>query len=315
MRRALAAAAAAVLLAAGAAAAQEALVATPAEPFLIEGAARTPDGLVLSSVHRARLFRVGAGGALTPFGPEGLQGVFGIAADPGLGVLWAASSPTPHDTETDRPAELLKLDLRTGEVLHRYPGPGGEHAFGDVAVGPDGTVFVADGGTRALLVLRPDAAQLETLVTLPERGSPQGMAVSADGRVLVFSNYGTGLHRIDLSEGWDRRDFTAETLTPIPAPEGAELRGVDGLVRHGDQILAIQNGTRTHRVLRLTLATDWAAVTAVTALVEGLEEPTTGFVEDGALVFVSRSQWTDFDREGQPTSEAPPPAVVSRLPL
>ncbi|MDP3803440.1 SMP-30/gluconolactonase/LRE family protein [Brevundimonas sp.] len=305
---------------AGAAAAQspETLVTTPSEPLLIESVARGADGgLILSSIHKARLMRVGADGALTPFGPEDRQAMFGLAADPARGDLWVASSPSPADERTDGPAELIRIDAATGAVRAAHAADGLEHAYGDVAVGPDGTVFVADSKGRRILALRPGAANPEPLALLSGQGSPQGMAVSADGRWLVFADYRSGLHRIDLSEGYAARDFTAAPPPALPGPEGAELRGIDGLARHGDHIIAIQNGTRTHRVLRLTLNADWSAVTARDPVIEGppLEEPTTGFVEGDSLVFVSRSQWTDFGPDGRPTTATPAPAVVSRLSL
>lgn len=320
--RAFATAAATLVLAfgAGATAAQtpDPLVTTPSEPLLIESVARGPDGaLIVSSIHKGRLMRVGADGTLAPFGPEGRQAMFGLAADPAHGVLWVASSPSPADEQTDRPAELIQLDAATGAVRASYAAQGLEHAWGDLAVGPDGTVFVADSKGQRILALRPGAANPEPLAILSGRASPQGMAVSADGRWLVFADYSSGLHRIDLSEGYAARDFSAAPSSPLPGPEGVELRGIDGLARYGDQIIAIQNGTRTHRVLRLTLNADWSAVMDRDAVVEGppLEEPTTGFVEGDALIFVSRSQWTDFGPDGQPTSATPAPAVVSRLPL
>lgn len=294
------------------------LAETPAEPWLIEGAARDADGgLILSSIHRAGLYRVGADGAPSPFGPTDRQAMFGIVSDPERGALWVASSPSPNDDRPDGPAQLLKLDPATGAVLAAYGVDGEGAAFGDVALGPDGAVYVGDGGARRVLVLRPGAERLEPLVLLPERGSPQGMVVSPDGRWLVFANYGTGLHRIDLTEKAAVHDFSAGGLEALPAPEGAELRGIDGLVRRGDRIIAIQNGTRTPRLLSLTLTPDWSAVTGREALIEGapLSEPTTGFLEGDALVFVSRSQWTDFDRDGRPTSPTPAAAVVSRLSL
>lgn len=296
----------------------ETLATTPNLPLLIEGVARDADGaLVVSSVRGGVLRRVTPEGALAPFGPEGGQAMFGLAADPARNALWVASSPSNFDDQADRPGELLRIDAATGELTGTYVAEGPDHAFGDVAVGPDGAVFVGDAKSQQVLVLAPGATRLEVLADLPDTGSSQGMAVSADGRWLVFSDYRTGLHRLDLSQGYGRRDFTAETFIPLAAPEGAELRGIDGLARQGDRIVAIQNGTRTPRVLRLTLAEDWSAVTAREALLEGdpLSEPTTGFVEGDALVFVSRSQWTDFGPDGRPTSTEPAPAVISRLPL
>ena len=300
---------------AGPAAAQSApqtLAFTPDEPFLVESVARFADGaLVVSSVHRAAIYSVGSGGALTPFGEPAGQGVFGLATDAERGVIWAAVSPTPYDQAEDQPAALLQLDARTGLVLATYNPEGAGAALGDVALGPDGSVYVGDTGLRRVLRLAPGGSTLTTLAQLGERGSPQGMAVSPDGRWLVFADYGSGLRRLDLSANG------ASEAAVLPGPEGAELRGIDGLVRDGEAIIAIQNGTRTPRVLRLTLNADWSAVAAREALVEGepLVEPTTGFIEGAALVFVSRSQWTEFGQDGRPTSEHPPGAVVSRLSL
>lgn len=297
----------------------ETLASTPGAPLLIEGVARDGAGaLILSSVHEGRLMRVAPDGALTEFGPAGRQAMFGLVADPARGDLWVASSPADHDDQPDRPAELLRIDAATGDVRAAYAADGLGHAFGDVAVGPDGAVFVGDTKAGQVLVLRPDGTALEVLAALPERASPQGMAVSPDGRWLVFSNYGTGLHRLEIGGGrYERRDFTAETFRPLPGPEGAELRGIDGMVRRGDRIIAIQNGTRTQRVLSLALDADWSTVTVREPLIEGtpLSEPTTGFIEGDSLVFVSRSQWTDFGPDGRPTSAQPAPAVISRLSL
>ena len=297
----------------------ETLASTPGAPLLIEGVARDGSGaLILSSVHEGRLMRVAADGALTAFGPAGRQAMFGLVADPARGALWVASSPTDHDDQEDRTAELLQINAVTGEVLAAYAADGLDHAFGDVAMGPDGAVFIGDTKAAQVLVLRPGGTALEVLADLPERGSPQGMVVSPDGRWLVFSDYGTGLHRLEIGGGrYERRDFTADTFIPLPGPEGVELRGIDGMVRRGDRIIAIQNGTRTQRVLSLALDADWSAVTVREPLIEGapLSEPTTGFIEDDSLVFVSRSQWTDFGPDGQPTSPTPAPAVISRLSL
>ncbi len=310
------AAGAALALCAGAAAAQslETLVTTPSEVLMIESVARDADGaLILSSVYTGRLFEVGADGGLTQILEDPELGFYGLAADPERGVLYAVAAARPGQDAEVAETALLKIDLASGAVLDRASPEGLGHRFGDVTVGPDGTVYAAD--IKALKIWRwAPGGRIETIATLPERASPQGMAVSADGRWLVFADYRDGLHRLDLSQG--PVTFTAETYQALAKPDEGEVRGIDGLARQGNAILALQNGTQTNRVLRLTLNPDWSAITAREALVEGapLNDPTTGFVEGDSLIFVSRSQWTDYGRDG-PTTLTPAPAIVSRLSL
>lgn len=306
----------ALALGAGAASAQslETLVTTPSEPLIIESVARDAEGaLILSSVHAGRLYEVGADGRMTAILEDPELGFYGLAADPDRRVLYAAAAVRPGGDADAAETLLLRIDLASGAVLDRSSPEGIGHRFGDVAVGPDGTAYVADIKALRIWRWRP-GGKLEPLVILPEGASPQGMAVSGDGRWLVFADYRNGLHRIDLSQG--PVTLTAAAYQAMAKPDEGELRGIDGLARHGDAILAMQNGTRTNRVLRLTMTADWSAVTAREALVEGapLNDPTTGFVEGDSLVFVSRSQWTDFGRDG-PTTPTPAPAVVSRLSL
>lgn len=307
----------ALALVAGAASAQslETLVATPAEPMTIEGVARGSDGaLILSSVWLGRLYRAEADGRLTSIleaDPD--MGFYGLAADPERSVLYAVSAERPSRTGP-KGTSLLKIDLATGAVLDRATPPAPQHRFGDVAVGPDGSAYVADSRSVRIFVWRPGRA-LETLAILPEGASPQGMAVSPDGRWLILADYRTGLHRIDLAAAAQGPlTLTAETYQPMTPPDAGELRGIDGLARRGDTIMAMQNGTQTHRVLRVTMNPDWSAITRREALHEGapLDDPTTGFVEGDSLIFVSRSQWSDFTLDGAKTP-TPAPAVVSRL--
>ena len=283
----------------------------PAEPVLIEAAAIDGEGrLLVSSVHLGGVHRLGADGEMDRLTPaDAGRGVFGLVADPERGWLWAASTDSAFDTAEGGGAALLKLDLATGRLLGRYEAGDGDHAFGDLALGPDGAVYISDSVAREVLRLSPGGSGLETVATFPERGSPQGLAIWPEGGWLIVADYPTGLHRITLATG---------ERAQVAGPEGVELRGLDGLVLAPDgRVIAIQNGTATPRVLALTMSPDWTSVLAVERLVEGepLSEPTTGLIHDGALVFVSRSQWTDFGPEGQPRTPTPEPAVISRLRL
>ena len=243
-----------------------------------------------------------------------VDGVMGLALDAPRRVLWAASSGMPQakDLPPDRKgrAALLKIDLRSGKVLQRYPAPADrERAFGDVAVAPDGTVYVSDATAGEIWRLPAGGSTLELLVAAGVLGSPQGLVLSPDGRRMIVADYSSGLHVVDLGSG---------AVSRLPVPANTSLVGTDGVLRHGGDLVAIQNGVTPQRVLRLTMDPGFGRVerwAPIAANLPQLSEPTTGTIQDGALVFVARSQWTDFREDGALRSITPGPAVIARLPL
>ena len=187
------------------------------------------------------------------------------------------------------------------------PPDDGDHAFGDVALGPDGAVYVSDSLSGQVLRLPPGAETLQSLVPAGFLGSPQGIVVAEDGTSLIVADYSSGLHRVSLTDG---------AVTRLSAPADAVLVGIDGLIPMNGGVLALQNGVQPHRVLRLTLSATQTAVTRVEVLaanLDDLNEPSTGLALNGDLVFVSRTQWGAFDGEGQRRVQDPAPTVISRL--
>lgn len=252
-------------------------------------------------------------GGVSPFlQPDAeIGGVLGLAMDDPAGVLWAATAPLPpamQGRSADAPAPasaLLKIDAASGRVLARYPAPAGRMP-GDVTLAPDGTVYVAGGD---LFQLAPGGEALEILLPAGAMRSPQGMAVVPHGDALIVADYSSGLWRVDRASGAAAR---------LEAPADASLIGIDGLISDGRFVYALQNGTAPQRVLKLTPNAGWRRIAAVEVLAANLpqlDEPTTGLLHDGDLVFVSRSQWTEFDGEGAPRTASPEPALISRLRL
>ena len=253
-------------------------------------------------------------GEVSPFltSEAEIGGVLGLAMDASAGVLWAATAPVPpavRGRAADAPplaSALLKIDAASGRVLARYPVPGEDRMLGDVTLARDGTVYVAGGD---LFRLKPGAEALEILLPAGQMRSPQGVAATPDGAALIVADYSSGLWRVDRASGAPAR---------LEAPANASLIGIDGLISDGRFLYALQNGTAPQRVLRLTPDAHWSRIEAVEVLAASLpqiDEPTTGLVHDGELVFVSRSQWSDFDGEGALRTPAPEPALISRLRL
>ena len=254
---------------------------------------------------------------LVPGAAPEIGGVLGMAIDVEAGLLWAATSPLPpavYGLGADAvlpPPELLKIDLATGALLARLAAPSGalERGLGDIVRAPDGTIHVADSVTGELLMLRPGASRLEVLLPAGTLGSPQGMAVTPDGTALIVADYSSGLWRVDRATG---------AATRLPQPAIDSLIGVDGLTTDGRFLYGFQNGVAPQRVLKLTPDAGWMSILTVEVMAANLpmiDEPTTGLVRNSELVFVSRSQWSDFGGDGAQTTAAPAPAIIARLPL
>lgn len=273
------------------------------------------DRWLVSQVRGRTVLVVDPAGATRPLvtSDADIGGVLGLALSPDGETLWAATAPlTPAlaalPGDAPKPVSaLLRIAAADGRILQRYPLTA-EAALGDLALGPDGTVYVSDAVGAAVYRLRPGARALEALVPPGALGSPQGLAVTPGGDALIVADYSSGLWRVDLADGNVRR---------VAAP-GESLIGIDGLMLDGARLYAIQNGTRPQRVLRLGLDAGWTRVEVldvVAANLPELDEPTTGSVLDGELVFVARSQWSDFDAEGAPRTADMAPARIVRLKL
>lgn len=296
------------------------LVASLPAGYLVESVARDEarGRWLVSSIVWRTIMEVSDEGVITPFLGEVpvTAGILGLAIDAGRGWVWAASAPLPpaatHWTEGSTPPRtaLLRIELATGQINAWFEAPEGDgHNFGDVALGPDGTVYVADASGQVFRVRPEMEATLESVAAAGPIASPQGMVVTPDGEALIVADYSSGLHRVDLGTG---------AVTRLAQPAEASLIGIDGLASDGTAIYAIQNGVAPQRVLKLTLDAGWTRIDGVKVLAANLpeiDEPTTGLVHDGGLVFVSRSQWSDFEENGALKDGADRPAIIARLRL
>lgn len=288
-------------------------VADFAGPVLAESVAfdaRT-SRLLVSQIHARRIVAIDRDGAVSNFTApaDDVWGVFGIAIDARRRVLWALTAATPQAkgvaTADLGATALLRIDLDTGKILARHapPADGTKRQLGDLTVGPDGAVYAANALGGEIWRLEPGAKALDRLVSSPELGSPQGLALAADGKHLLVADYSSGLHVIDLASG---------AVSPVAALPDVTLLGVDGLARAGQSLIAVQNGVAPQRLLQLWPTPDGKRLTRVetlTANLPDLDEPTSGALRGADFVFVARSQWTDFGDDGLKTGE-PEPARI-----
>jgi len=134
--------------------------------------------------------------------------------------------------------------------------------------------------------------------------------MAADETTLIVADYSHGLLRIDPGTG---------SVSPLESPGGVTMLGIDGLARHGRDLIAIQNGGVVPRVIRIRLDPGERAIVGIEVLDRNVaiaDEPTLGVVVGDQFYYVANSQWEKRDEGGTPRPGAAlAPTIVLRLPL
>ncbi|HEY0437784.1 MAG TPA: hypothetical protein VGC92_14175 [Phenylobacterium sp.] len=281
--------------------------------FIAEGVAVVPRGLLLvSGVEGRTILRLTPMGAAPWLKGRAEGGLFGMAVDAAHDRLWVAETGGAKVPGGAGPAAtgVLEVRLSDGRVLQRHPAPndGKDHWIGDVALAADGTVYASDSVGGLVYRLRPGGGGLEVTSDTGLR-SPQGLVPTSDGKGLILADYATGLHVVDLATG---------AVGPAMPAGGKDLRGIDGLKRHGGDLIATRNGTDPQVIMRLTLARGERDIAAWEYVARGpqvLEDLSLGDVDRDRFVFVARSGWAAFDDDGHPNGKPHLTSVIAALPL
>ena len=256
---------------------------------------------LVSSVRQGKVIAVERDGRRRDFArldQEG-WGVLAVVADSARRRLWATVSALPQakgytPADSGRTA-LLAFDLGSGDLARRLelPPDGASHSLGDMALGPDGTLVLSDSRSGELWRLRPDGKALELLVPRDVLVSPQGIAFPPDGRRVLVADYARGMAQVDLATG---------AVSWLPQPSNLAASGIDGLVLVGRDLVALQNGIRPPRVLRLRLDRDHAAIESWSVIEAGtpaLSEPTHGVAVDGWVYYIANAGWDRLEEDGE----------------
>lgn len=254
----------------------------------------------VGSVHQRKIVRRDAAGQLSEFvaeGRDGLASVLGLLCDSERRRLWVTSNGMPHSrniavAELDT-AALFGFDLDSGALLNKIT-LAGKHNLGDLTQAANGDIYASDATGGEIYRLPLGGNALESFARSPWLTSPQGLAFSADGALLYVVDYTFGPLVVDTA---------SREVSQLPSDVPLAITGLDGLVRHGQDLIAVQNGARPHRVLRYRLSADGRRIAAVEVLLANspeFDEPTLGLVIDDAYYLVANSQWARYDRGFKP---------------
>lgn len=255
---------------------------------------------LVGSVVDRQLWSASPGGAWEPLSITNLGSVFGLTVDPARRLLWLASGKVE---QTPDPATafvgLVAISLDNLAEVARYAAPADATSLNDIGIGPDGSIYAADGLGGGIYRLQQGATQIEQLIAPNHLRGPQGIAVSADNKRAYLADYGYGIAILDLETGAMRR---------LSGDEKVMLDGIDGLYWAGRSLVAIQNGIGPQRISRLDLDDSGEHVIRQVTLERANPEwgePTLGQVVDGAFFYISNPQWDRFGEGGVVIGDAP----------
>jgi hypothetical protein len=223
----------------------------------------------------------------------------GIVIDQARRLLWVASGATERTPSRQTAFRgLIAIGLDDLRVVRRLAVKG-DGSPSDLGIGVDGAVYAADPQRGAIYRAVVDNSELSEIVAPGLLNSPQGLAPSADGRLLYVADYGLGIRVIDLEGG-------APAMLTYDAP--AMLDGIDGLVAYERGLIAIQNGVEPRRIIRLGLSGDGKAIARLDVLERAHPEwgePTLGFVLGRDFFYVADGQGDRFGPDGAVIGDKP----------
>lgn len=210
------------------------------------------------------------------------RAAIGMTVDQERNVLWVVSTTfeMAENFQDSGPIEtgLVGFDLTSGAKVAEYAAEATGFGLNDVAVGPNGELY-ASGDT--LQVLDADQDRLVPLTTEPPLFGTNGVAPAAHGRTLFVSSYPVGIAAIDLASGKQRF---------LDMPEDLSLYGVDGMYWDDGDLVAVQNGIRPWRLMRLALNDEETAIVDATIieLANPAITPTTGAIVDDSIYLLGQ---------------------------
>jgi len=249
----------------------------------------------VSSIHLRKIVRRRRDGTSSDFvreGQDGILGTLGLKVDPVRRLLWAISNAAPemkgYSEELDGQSSVFVYDLRSGALVTKVTVGDARNPtlLNDLAVLDDGSVLITDTDRGAIMRVRLGSDSIEPWLPANTFAFPNGIAVVETYLYVADFN---GIAAVDLR---------SRTVTPLPAPDGETLSGIDGMVPYNGSLIAIQNGVGRPRVIRVRLDGEKTSIEGIDVLEAGnpqFDEPTTGAIADGMFYFLANPQLRSFD--------------------
>jgi len=201
---------------------------------------------------------------------------------------------------------LFRLDTHSRKTVAMAVLPASEQplVLGDLEFADEDIIYLTESLVGALYRYTLSSHELQQVIAPGMLRSMQGLAMDDSGRYLYVADYVGGLFRVHLP------DYTIERVT---AAAGISLFGIDGLYRHGRELIAVQNGIQPQRVVALRLDDTGTGISHMRVLARNLpefDEPTLGSIVGDDFLLVANSHWNRFDASGDLPDDLQGPVIL-----
>ncbi len=255
----------------------------------------------LSSFHLRKIIRVDAKGKVSDFvaqAEDGLWAVSGIKIDSNRRILWATSVAAKEmvdfEEQENGKTGLFKYDLDNGLLLDKYTLEEEKpHWFGDLALHPNGDIYLTDSKQPFIYRLKMDSDSLEKYLNHPNFVSLQGITFNIPTSNLFVADYKHGIFNISLN--------TRKVQQIMPSKD-TSLKGIDGLYFYNNSLISIQNGIKPMRVMRHYFKDTNQLIFSHFNLLDhnhpAFDEPTLGVLVGNHFFYIANSPWAKYEKNG-----------------
>ncbi|MFZ6011906.1 MAG: SMP-30/gluconolactonase/LRE family protein [Bacteroidota bacterium] len=256
--------------------------------IIAEGIAYDPfeKAFYLSSIQKSKILKITSKGEVSDFvksGQDNIRQVLGMKVD-ASGRLWACNNTPEYDT-INRLSNVHVFETKTGKLVRQYEiNDGKKHLFNDLYFTATGDVYITDSDGGGVYVVRRGNQELEEFLKPGSLRFPNGITATPDeSRLLVSTGSGLGIVSIDLK---------TKEVKPVSHAKFLVI-GLDGLYRHGNSLIGIQNIFYPEAVMKFTLSANCENITEIsflTSIEPRFDIPTTGVIAEGYFYFIANSQ-------------------------
>jgi hypothetical protein len=256
--------------------------------------------IYVSSINHQSIIAFGSDGKVRQFvqpNQEGFLQGLGMKIDKKNNRLWALSNKQDSNQYTNR---IHAFDLSSGKTVFQYSQTDTTpHLFNDLAIAPDGTLYITDTYYSAIYRLKPGAKTPDILLKSAALDFPNGL-VFGKGKQLYIATYRHGLLQFDPA---------TKSVVPLTgAKDSLIAHGLDGLVYWNNSLIGIYNigGNRSaNAVIQYRLNQQGNAVIDETIVDKGhtsFYEPTTAALAHNKLYVLANSHLASYNANKESTA-------------